>query len=84
MLETLTLNSDTPLMARITNITEQLRRAVRQAERRGMSRWAIAKGAGVHVSQLRRIMDEGQIPRLDTAERLCAALHKTIRIEGLR
>ena len=53
---------------------EQLRRAIQQAERRGMSRYAIAKGAGIRLPMLIRIANGANIPRLDTAEKIVRAL----------
>ncbi len=54
-------------------IVVELRKAIAQAERNGMSRYAIAKAAGLPYSQVYNVA-EGTIPRLDSAERIATAL----------
>ncbi|MAE61020.1 MAG: transcriptional regulator [Planctomycetaceae bacterium] len=56
------------------DIVEQLRRAIRDAEKRGLSQYAIAKAAGVHRAQLMRLMTGTVAPRLDTAQRMADAV----------
>lgn len=55
-------------------IVKQLIRAVRDAEKRGITRYRIAKDAGVEQSQISRLMSGESIPRLDTAEKIAKAL----------
>ena len=62
-------------------IVEQLRDAIRQAERRGVTQYQIAKAARVHQSQLTRFMAGETIPRLQTAERLIAAIGGRLLIQ---
>jgi len=61
-------------------IVKQLVKAVREAERAGMSRYAIAHAAGVALPVLVRIANGTTIPRLDTAERIARGigLHLTL------
>jgi DNA-binding phage protein len=47
---------------------------IAQAERKGASRYAIAKAAGMKVAQLGRIADGENTPRIDTCERILAAI----------
>ena len=60
-------------MQHMNSITEQLRAEIAKAEQRGMSRYAIAKAAGLPYSQVYNVA-EGTIPRLDTAEKIARAL----------
>ena len=53
---------------------EQLRRAIRQAERRGVTRGAIAKLAKMQRSQLTRIATGETEPLLGNAERIANAI----------
>ena len=57
-----------------TDIVEQLRQAIHDAEKRGLSQYAIAKAAGVHRAQLMRLMTGTVAPRLDTAHRIADAV----------
>ncbi len=58
----------------------QLRAAIARAEDGGMSRYAIAKAAGLDHSAIRRVADGNVIPRLDTAERIAAAVGCRLRV----
>lgn len=58
-------------------LAEQLRAALRAAERAGTTRYRLSQISGLQQSQLQRI-GEGQEPRLGTAERLAAALGKRL------
>jgi DNA-binding phage protein len=60
-------------MAKKTSIAEELRAAIAKAEAKGMSRYAIAKAAGLRTSVVARIAD-GTLPRLDTAEKIAGAI----------
>jgi transcriptional regulator with XRE-family HTH domain len=64
------------------SIFKQLQQAIKQAERAGMSRYAIAKAAGIALPVLVRIANGGTIPRLDTAEKIAKALGKTLTIDN--
>ncbi len=61
-------------MARKQTIVEQLRAAIRKAEKRGITRYRIAMDAGIHQSQLTRLMDGDVSPRLDTAAKIMEAI----------
>jgi ribosome-binding protein aMBF1 (putative translation factor) len=63
-----------------TTTAEQLRRALRQAERRGVSLRELSRLAGVNVSVVSRFVDGGAMPRLDTAEALAAAVGKRLTL----
>jgi transcriptional regulator with XRE-family HTH domain len=55
---------------RQVSIGEQLRKAIKQAERAGVTRYQIAKAAGMPQSQVGRIASGESVPKLDTAERI--------------
>ncbi|MGH7177758.1 MAG: helix-turn-helix domain-containing protein [Tepidisphaeraceae bacterium] len=55
-------------------IAHELRRAIAQAERRGLSQYAIAKAAGMPQSQVGRVASGESVPTLDTAERIARAI----------
>jgi transcriptional regulator with XRE-family HTH domain len=57
-----------------TSIAVELRRAIREAERGGVSRYRIAKAAGLEQSQVARIRSGETVPTLTTAERLAKGL----------
>ncbi len=59
----------------------QLRAAIARAEAGGMTRYAIAKAVGVDHSQIRRVAEGLTVPRLDTAERIAAAIGCRVSIE---
>jgi len=61
-------------MSRKASIADDLRRAIAQAERKGQTRYAIAKAAGLAESQVLRIAKGETIPTLDTAERLAKGI----------
>jgi len=54
-------------------LSDQLREAIRKAEKRGITRYRIAKDAGVHPGQIGRLMADTVIPKLDTAQRIAEA-----------
>ena len=60
---------------RQVSIGKQLVKAIREAERAGMSRYAIAQAAGITLPMLIRIANGATIPRLDTAEKIAHGLH---------
>ena len=64
----------------MASVAEQLRRAILAAEKRGMTRYAIAKASGVSQAQLSKLMREQRSPRLDTAEKIVRALGKRLTI----
>lgn len=59
---------------RRVSAAEHLRRAIRAAGRRGMTHYQIAKAAKMPQSQLSRIASGETVPKLDTAERIAAAI----------
>ena len=68
-------------MPRHQSIADQLRRAIARAEKRGMTRYAIAKASGVTERNVGRIADGDVTPRLDTAEKITKALGGKLRID---
>ena len=62
-------------------IDQQLRDAIAQAERRGITRYRLAKLSGVAERNVGMIANGDTIPRLDTADKLVRALGGTFRIE---
>lgn len=64
----------TPMSNPNLTILKQLRQALAQAERRGMTRYRIAKTAGVAPVIITRIMRLTTRPRLDIAERIAQAV----------
>lgn len=69
-------------MAKHQPIVDQLIRAIKAAERRGVTRYRIAKDAGLYQSQLTRLMNREAAPRLDTAERIATALGLKFTLTG--
>lgn len=61
-------------MSKRKNIVDELRQAIRQAERRGVTRYQIAKAAGIRYSVLVRIAEGENLPRLDTAGKILSAI----------
>ena len=59
---------------RATTITDQLRRAIRQAERRGITKYQISKATGMPRSQVGRIASGETVPKIDTAQRVAEAV----------
>lgn len=59
---------------RSKSIVDDLRRAIAQAERRGMTKYAIAKAAKMPRSQMTRIASGENVPKLDTAERVAQVI----------
>jgi DNA-binding phage protein len=59
---------------RTKSIEDELRRAIAQAERRGMTRYAIARAAKMPRSQMTRIATGENVPKLDTAERVAQVI----------
>ena len=55
-------------------IAGDLRKAIAQAEKRGMTRYAIAKAAKMPRSQLTRIAKGETVPKVDTAERIALVI----------
>jgi transcriptional regulator with XRE-family HTH domain len=65
---------------RQVNVAEQLRKAIALAERKGQSRYAIAKAAGIRYSMLVRIAEGENLPRIDTAEKLASAIGRRLTL----
>ena len=61
-------------------IADQLRQAIKQAERKGITRYRIAQETGVSEAQLSRLMSGAGIPRLDTAEAIAAGVGKRLTL----
>jgi DNA-binding phage protein len=59
---------------RSKSVADELRRAIAQAERRGMTKYAIAKAAKMPRSQMTRIASGENVPKLDTAERVAQVI----------
>ncbi len=59
---------------------EQLRRAIRAAEARGVTQYQIAKAAGMQRSQIKRIAEGLTTPALDTAQRIADVIGVSIVI----
>jgi transcriptional regulator with XRE-family HTH domain len=66
-------------MSKSKPIAEQLRKLIAQAERRGITRYQLAKLSGVTEAQLSRLVHGEVDPRLATAERIAKALGYQIR-----
>lgn len=65
---------------RHVSIAEQLRKAIRAAERAGITRYRVAQDTGISEAQLSRIV-HGQIePKLSTAERILSGIGKRLAI----
>jgi predicted transcriptional regulator len=63
-------------------IVDEIRRAIREAERGGLTRYRLAKSTGISEAQLSRIV-HGQIePKVSTAERVLAGIGKRLVIVG--
>ena len=56
------------------SIAEELRRAIAQAERRGLTKYAIAKAAKMPRSQMTRIASGENVPKVDTAARIAQVI----------
>jgi transcriptional regulator with XRE-family HTH domain len=61
-------------------IAADLRRAIARAERRGLTRYAIAKAAKMPQSQLTRVANGDTVPTLTTAERIAEAISHRLTI----
>ena len=68
-------------MSKPKPIADQLRQAIRAAEARGLTQYAIAKAAGIDRSQLTRLFKSTVAPRLDTAERIADACGMRLKLE---
>jgi DNA-binding phage protein len=62
-------------------VIEALRECVRDAEGRGITRYAMAKASGVTQGQLSRMMSEDREPRLGTAARILWAAGFEMKIQ---
>lgn len=67
-------------MARRKTIAERLRSAIAQAEKRGQTRYAIAKAAGITPIMLARIADGERGMKLETAEKIAEALEMPLTL----
>jgi ribosome-binding protein aMBF1 (putative translation factor) len=61
-------------MAKRLDIAEQLRRAIAEVEKGGMTRYRIAQVARTTDAQVKRIAEGTIMPRLDTAATLADAI----------
>jgi hypothetical protein len=63
------------MASKVSRTAEQLRRAIREAERAGLTRYQISKKSGVSQALLTRIVvTKTGNPRLDIAERIASAI----------
>jgi len=67
-------------MAKTKSIAGELRAAIRAAEQRGVTRYQIAKTAGMRHIVLARVADGEAIPRLDTAEKIATAMGLRLKL----
>jgi transcriptional regulator with XRE-family HTH domain len=65
-------------MAKAKSVVERFKDEIRRAERRGITRYRIAKECGISDAQLSRLMHGTVAPRLDTAERIAGAIGLSI------
>jgi predicted transcriptional regulator len=68
------------MVKRQGNIADELRKAIAQAKRAGVTRYKLSKISGVTEGGLSRLMAGQNVPRLDTAERILSALGKRLVI----
>ena len=59
---------------RASTVADQLRAAIAEAEQQGVTRYQIAKRAGLAKTVVNRFADGTTIPRLDIAERIAGIL----------
>jgi len=62
-------------------IAQQLRDAIARAERRGLTRYRIAKTAGLSERHVKSIAEGDTTPRIDTAERIADAIGARLRLD---
>ena len=67
-------------MSKQVSIVDELRQAISRGERKGQSRYAIAKAAGVALPVLVRIANGTTIPRLDTAAKIANGIGCTLTL----
>lgn len=65
-------------MKRSKSIVDDLRRAVAQAQRRGVSRYRMAKDTGLSQAMLSRFMAGKTVPMLDTAQRIAQGVGRRL------
>lgn len=59
---------------RTPDIVQALRRAIKQAEKRGITRYQIAKETGLSQGQLSRFLHGEIVPKLDNAQIIAKAV----------
>lgn len=62
-------------------IAEQLRQAIADADKAGVSGYRIAQLTGMSRSQIHSIANGKTVPKLDTAERIAAAIGHTFLLQ---
>lgn len=67
-------------MSNKRTIGDDLLRAIAKAERKGQTRYAIAKAGGLALPVLVRIANGTTIPRLDTAAKIANAIGYTLTL----
>jgi transcriptional regulator with XRE-family HTH domain len=67
-------------MGKQPDIGEQLRQAIAQAERRGMTRAQVAILSGMTDSQIKRVAEGESRPRIDTAARIAHVIGYRIEL----
>jgi transcriptional regulator with XRE-family HTH domain len=65
-------------MSKQASIVAQLRKAIAQAERAGMTRYKLAQQTGLSQAMLSRFMAGENAPRLATAERIATAVGRRL------
>jgi len=68
------LRKDQTMPQKPTTITKELLKAIRDAEKRGITRYQIAKVSGVSEAQLSKMVKRLHVPKIDTAEKIAKAL----------
>jgi len=63
------------------SIAAKLRKAIAQADRRGISQADIARESGMSRSQVSRVASGATTPTLDTAERIAKVIGYRINLE---
>ena len=60
------------------SVADELRQAIAQAERRGVTRYRIAKETGLSQAMLSRFVAGENVPKLDTVERIAKAIGRRL------
>lgn len=63
---------------RSKSIADDLRRAIAEEEKRGVTRYQIAKSTGLSQAMLSRFVAGENVPNLNTAERIAKAIGRRL------